>query len=297
MSQQPSGTTPYTINLDRFHVYNPRALFADTDFVTFLVQLNGNNVVPPQTIRLNNVGKGDYKVGMQVPIPAFTPGDRLSFSYQIVNSGAGSNDVEKAMNTLSDWADKLCTGIFGFAAVWDEANKLTHQLNDLIFGLCDGYVAGDAIVATDHVLDYWMSRNEPYSETRNYPGTDSAAGCGSNSSYSVTWSVSSPVPAQYAAFQIQDNWRWCNKCQGLAYAGNPSLGPCPAGGMHDHSGSGDYMLKQNISGEPGQDNWRWCNKCQGLAFAGNPSPGACPAGGTHDHSGSGDYTLAQLSLP
>jgi hypothetical protein len=22
----------------------------------------------------------------------------------------------------------------------------------------------------------------------------------------------------------QDNWRWCNKCQGLAYAGNPTVG-------------------------------------------------------------------------
>ena len=39
----------------------------------------------------------------------------------------------------------------------------------------------------------------------------------------------------------QDNWRWCNKCQGLAYAGNLSLGACPAGGTHDHSGSGNYI--------------------------------------------------------
>jgi hypothetical protein len=91
----------------------------------------------------------------------------------------------------------------------------------------------------------------------------------------------------------QDNWRWCNKCQVLAYAGFPSLGACAAGGSHDHSGSGDYVLIQDVPvGGNEQDNWRWCNKCQALAFAGNPSPGPCADGGSHDHSGSGDYVLS-----
>jgi hypothetical protein len=89
----------------------------------------------------------------------------------------------------------------------------------------------------------------------------------------------------------QNNWRWCNKCQGLAFAGASSPGACPAGGVHDHEGSGDYTLAMNVPGALGQSNWRWCNKCQGLAFAGSTSPGACPAGGVHDHQGSGDYIL------
>jgi rubrerythrin len=90
----------------------------------------------------------------------------------------------------------------------------------------------------------------------------------------------------------QANWRWCRKCQGLAFAGNPSPGACPAGGQHDHSGSGNYHLPKDYGGLllqllhiSSQENWRWCNKCQGLAFAGNPSPGACPAGGQHDPRG------------
>ncbi len=40
----------------------------------------------------------------------------------------------------------------------------------------------------------------------------------------------------------QANWRWCNKCQVLAYAGSSSAGACGAGGLHDHTGSGDYIL-------------------------------------------------------
>ncbi len=45
----------------------------------------------------------------------------------------------------------------------------------------------------------------------------------------------------------QKNWRWCKKCQGLTFAGNPSLGSCPAGGNHDHGGSGNYSLQLNFT--------------------------------------------------
>jgi hypothetical protein len=89
----------------------------------------------------------------------------------------------------------------------------------------------------------------------------------------------------------QTNWRWCQKCQGLGYGGNPSPGACPAGGQHDFSASANYALSINDASFPGQDNWRWCQKCQGLGYNGNPSPGPCPAGGAHDHSTSADYRL------
>jgi len=92
---------------------------------------------------------------------------------------------------------------------------------------------------------------------------------------------------------MQADWRWCKKCQGLAFSLNqPSV--CPAGGSHDHSQSGNYTLPDNDPSAPGQSEWRWCRKCQGLAFSPN-QPSVCPAGGSHDHSGSGNYTLASES--
>jgi hypothetical protein len=91
----------------------------------------------------------------------------------------------------------------------------------------------------------------------------------------------------------QDNWRWCNKCQGLFWAGNPTSGACPTGGGHNHQGSFNYNLDDGAGG-PLQDNWRWCNKCQGLFWAGNPTSGACPTGGGHNHQGSGDYSLSHI---
>lgn len=93
----------------------------------------------------------------------------------------------------------------------------------------------------------------------------------------------------------QNNWRWCNKCQALSFAGNATPGKCPAGGEHNHAGSGDYVMINNEPSAPGQSNWRWCNKCQAMSFAGNPTLGACSAGGLHDHAGSGNYTLVQTA--
>jgi hypothetical protein len=90
---------------------------------------------------------------------------------------------------------------------------------------------------------------------------------------------------------FQGNWKWCRKCQVLCFAGGAQLGACQAGGDHDHSGSGNYVLVQNEPSAPGQSNWKWCNKCQELCFAGTSHIGTCPAGGAHDHTGSGNYVI------
>jgi hypothetical protein len=48
----------------------------------------------------------------------------------------------------------------------------------------------------------------------------------------------------------QQNWRWCKKCQGLYFAGNPGS-KCPASGGHVKTGSGNYKLIFNAWGVPG----------------------------------------------
>jgi len=90
----------------------------------------------------------------------------------------------------------------------------------------------------------------------------------------------------------QDGWRWCNKCQALAFGReSSSSGVCFAGGSHDHQGSDNYNLTISAPNVPGQSNWKWCNKCQVLSFAGGRSLGGCAAGGEHNHEGSSNYVL------
>lgn len=94
----------------------------------------------------------------------------------------------------------------------------------------------------------------------------------------------------------QSQWQWCTKCQELTFAGSGTLGLCPAGGNHTHTGSADYSLAVDDPSVGGQDNWRWCRKCQALTFGGGASLGACPhppgfPPSEHDHGGSGNYRL------
>jgi hypothetical protein len=104
----------------------------------------------------------------------------------------------------------------------------------------------------------------------------------------------SPGPAPSGVI-LQHDWRWCHKCQGLYFGGNP--GPiCPAGGAHENVGSGNYGLPHNVPAPDAnfQSDWRWCNKCQGLFFGGGLASSRCPTGGTHappTQSGSGNYSL------
>jgi hypothetical protein len=89
----------------------------------------------------------------------------------------------------------------------------------------------------------------------------------------------------------ENDWQRCNKCQGLTFTLSLSVGACPAGGLHDHSGSLNYTLVYTTGSVDGENDWQRCNKCQGLTFVKGESVGACPAGGLHDHSGSLNYTL------
>ena len=43
------------------------------------------------------------------------------------------------------------------------------------------------------------------------------------------------------AWGTQRGWRWCSKCQGLWFGGNPGS-KCPGGGVHSKTGSGNYSL-------------------------------------------------------
>ncbi len=49
------------------------------------------------------------------------------------------------------------------------------------------------------------------------------------------------ISGAQSLYPSQSNWRWCNKCQGLFFGGNPNP-VCPAGGPHNNAGSGNYSL-------------------------------------------------------
>ncbi len=84
----------------------------------------------------------------------------------------------------------------------------------------------------------------------------------------------------------QQDWRFCNKCDGLFYDGDSEKGVCPGGGSHFAQG---FNFELPFNTEPKRDtqkDWRYCAKCHGMFFAGFPNNfGTCPAGGGHSAQG------------
>lgn len=84
---------------------------------------------------------------------------------------------------------------------------------------------------------------------------------------------------------FQTDWKYCNRCQVLCYAGPdaPSAAPCgkAQGISHDFTGSGTYSVLYNDGTAPYQADWRFCVNCHALVFMGTPTVGLCPWGGNH----------------
>lgn len=98
--------------------------------------------------------------------------------------------------------------------------------------------------------------------------------------------ISSAKLVRIASAHFQKGWRFCEKCHGLFFAPNEGKSVCPAGGKHDGSKSGHYLLPIDDANAAGQDNWRMCKKCQGLFFDQNTDQNRCPKGGKHESQGS-----------
>lgn len=93
---------------------------------------------------------------------------------------------------------------------------------------------------------------------------------------------------------------WCHKCQGLftQIGAGPDYGVCPAGGSHDRSGSGEYLVFGRYRAEMGQESWRKCSKCGGLFYAGSAPHGKCPEDGEHKaYAGYACELLKESKLP
>jgi len=105
--------------------------------------------------------------------------------------------------------------------------------------------------------------------------------------YTLLHDAPDSVPADT---KYRDNWRWCRKCECLAYAGY-SL--CVSGGPHDLSGSMDYAIKELPFRHPYRAQMA-CKKCFCVFRTGILGCGPCIRGGNHSGDGT-PLTLASTT--
>jgi hypothetical protein len=107
------------------------------------------------------------------------------FNYSVVNNGHGSNaaldsflakSAEELIEKLSDIDGPL-------------VDFLLDAFFDIVFADCDGWVVVDQhqFLGRDVHL---KTAGGPATLTQTYPGSDSPSGCGANSKYELTWSMS-----------------------------------------------------------------------------------------------------------
>jgi hypothetical protein len=187
----PSEPTRYTLSLDNIRIDNTRSSHTDTDYVSFSLKV-GDQKYPTLTKSMGDLNNGTFNVGLffgSIPVNDNTP---VVLDYLVVNAGHSvGEDIAKV--GLTELGDELLD-------TYVDPTMVLSNIYDLIIGMafanCDGVVAEDRVVTDARTLASWTAGG-PHSETRFYPGSDSPAGCGSNSRYSVTWSVRSMGPAGF----------------------------------------------------------------------------------------------------
>jgi hypothetical protein len=155
---------------------------------------------------------GNHDVGLEFPaIPIDDPKAVINLKLAITNAGHDAAAVEAALTQSIDALGMAAGDALGLK----DSNLIKAALGVVNAGLgelfanCDGAVAADDFTAQRSEFDRLIpAGGRTATHTKFYPGSDSSAGCGSNSQYYVTQTlirtepgdVDQPVP--HKAFLI-----------------------------------------------------------------------------------------------
>jgi hypothetical protein len=200
----------YTFTVESFRITDTRSLHNDTDYVSLAVSVGLNPPVTVPAKSMGDVNNGTHAVNLSIPNVAVGPNDAVAFTYSIVNSGYSSNLVEealqKAVSAASSKAAAAAAGAVGGALGGPAGSILSvvgtaafgwlaGKLEGVIFPDCDGVVAGADHAYTGEQLVTQTANGKVITVSDLNKGTNSPDGCGANSVYYVTWSISTQPPS------------------------------------------------------------------------------------------------------
>ena len=182
----------YAVSLDAINVKGTRAPIEDRDYAS-LSASTGDQARTAEPTLVGDVKSGQHAVGLTVgPFDIVPGGPDLVISFVVVNKGHGSlaKTTIDVLNGISAATREILNAVYpAYAGVWKAADAITQKINALFDVNCDGIVVADKIAISSSSLNQMTGSSQRYTETRQYPGTDSPVGCGSNSSYDATFSI------------------------------------------------------------------------------------------------------------
>lgn len=210
----------YSFAVEQFHIDNTRSRHEDTDMVTVGLRV-GNRAQLSKTISAGDVNNGDHGVNLVFdPVLVGRLDTPVVLAYQIYNGDSGrlsisladlGNDLGQravdAMDQAPEQASPVDYTTWPASGGPDEPDPPDFEdgswikvlefafLGSLLFPDCDGFVAIGTIGRRRRDWDAQIAAaGGTYRRTIRYPGYDSPAGCGSNSDYTVTSSVTKHPP-------------------------------------------------------------------------------------------------------
>ncbi len=208
----------YTFAVDAMRILNTRSRDADTDRASASVAVGDG---PPQTVTkdLGDVDNGGHQIQLTVGPVTVGVETGVAFNYLVVNAGhaswddvngklrdaggklaaAGAAAATTAVSSAVGAAVGSAIGTVALPVIGTAIGVLAGWIAGELVGLltadCDGAVAAE--LAVFHGQDLWnQTRGGPHAFSTVHDGTDSPAGCGSNSVYWVYWTLARvPLPA------------------------------------------------------------------------------------------------------
>jgi hypothetical protein len=215
----------YNFVVGSFVIHNTRSRHNDTDYISASVAVAGR---PPlkATQKLGDLNNGTYRTAMNFKDVEVADNETAVFTYAIVNSGhtdpnTAEKTLEQAVSSLAQKGAQIAATGVGAAigaglgasigtavvpvvgtALGALAGWLVTSAGNLVFANCDGTVAAGVHAFTGAQLR--ASQGGHLGATDHHPGTDSPHGCGSNSNYDVSWSISAGDIA--TVFDLNGSW-------------------------------------------------------------------------------------------
>jgi hypothetical protein len=218
-------------SLDSVRIATTRSLLKDTNFATINMTVGADAPVS-KTQAMGNVDEGTHLVGLgiaaEVPEDASIP---VVLSYVILNNGHGDHaalqrNVEAALSSLGAAAAKAATAAVGEeigvvlgseigtavvpivgTAIGALAGWVVGKVGSVLFANCDGVVAASVHIYDNKQLIQDTIEGRKITETVEHPGTDSPTGCGANSRYFTTTTVSTLASTKTV---VPLNGRWAS---------------------------------------------------------------------------------------
>lgn len=216
----PSAASTFTFSLDTINIHELRAHTSDTDVVYINASVDGV-WMNPTVVRLGDLGKAVYTPHVTLDnIVVPSPDASVVIDYTVYNGGGVTNDtLQQAALSAKGYAPAPAAGptwlrpgdwLFpatapgadggagqdrgGQDAWWtafarNGLNLLGTYLWGRLFASCDGSVAWAQVSMKGSKMLDLVATSNPYSVTSNFPGIDSATGCGGNSNYDISWSL------------------------------------------------------------------------------------------------------------